>query len=364
MMNDKNYLILENTIKQLGQIDYGTILSTIVLSAACNYTVAKAFQGYTLRKDYRPKNITQVALPPELKEDYDSINILDIYKKDFGETIIKFATTLINRFPPEVLTNFYNNINTLKTKEGTFVIRNFLVGNKAVGRYDPKRNTIKIDGENEDITIFHELFHMASSIYKDGIEYSGFCQINKKMGTNIGVGINEGYTELLAERYFGERDTRITNSYQYQKFIVKQLEKIVGEEKMESLYFNSNLKGLIEELSQYDSEEEIMKFISNTDFLVKHLDDKKFISNEADMIGNCLKNVHAFLITNYMKSVEEKVDKGILSPKEASYRINHFIGEMIFNLTIHKHRYNLLEKEDLKNCIETVYGKKEAYSSK
>ena len=85
---------------------------------------------------------------------------------------------------------------------------------------------------------------MASTIFQDGIIYSGLSE------QNIGIGLNEGYTELLAKRYF---DKSNNNGYIFETQIAKLLELIIGQEKMESYYFNANLYGLIEELRKYNN---------------------------------------------------------------------------------------------------------------
>jgi len=48
--------------------------------------------------------------------------------------------------------------------------------------------------------------------------------------------------------------------------VMSLVEDIIGREKMEKLYFQGNLYGLVEELKKYSSEKEIRLFIRNVDF--------------------------------------------------------------------------------------------------
>ena len=115
---------------------------------------------------------------------------------------------------------------------------------------------------------------MSSSCYRGEIEYSGFHQFSLKSGLfNLGEGINEGYTELLRHRYFITENDGF-ESYTYEIDTADKIEKITGKEKMESLYLNADLPGLIQELKQFSSEEAIIKFISDVDFIFKNLDEK------------------------------------------------------------------------------------------
>ena len=77
----------------------------------------------------------------------------------------------------------------------------------AIGIYNARNNKISfVNGVNSN-TIFHELFHMASSYLdkENKILYGGFYQSSK--GLNIGRGLDEGYTELLANRYSNASDS-------------------------------------------------------------------------------------------------------------------------------------------------------------
>ena len=55
------------------------------------------------------------------------------------------------------------------------------------------------------------------------------------------MGLNEGYTELLAERIFSNESAG--GIYEFYKEVTRLLEQIIGQEKMTSLYFTNDLRG-------------------------------------------------------------------------------------------------------------------------
>ena len=358
MMDNKKNFAIQDFIIQLEQINFLEVLDAIT-PIIIFYITNKAITTYRLHREYKPKNISKVALPPELISEYSEVDFNKIIATKYGESIVKFAEVVINTFSEKDLINFYNNINDIKTREKSFKIRNLILKSKTAGEYNTKKNEITIDDEYADTTIYHELFHMAGSKYEDGIDYSGFQQSSLKPGiANIGRGINEGYTELLSQRYFGKNDDN-EGTYEYEVFTAEKLEQIIGKEKMESLYLNANLKGLIDELKQYTSEEEIMRFISSTDFLVKHMNDKRLKIFEKNMISNSLKNVNRFIITCYSKKLQQQFDDGIISSKdELLHKLANFISSLSYTIKAGNREFEMMTNDDIKEIVQAAFKKK------
>ena len=107
------------------------------------------------------------------------------------------------------------------------------------------------------MTIFHELLHMASTRIKDGKDYCGF-----DLDSIIGTGINENYTDYLLEKYFIKEQ-----EYDRKRLLLDELELIVGEEKLEDMYFKADLPSLIKELSKYNETKDVIKLIYDYDSL-------------------------------------------------------------------------------------------------
>lgn len=353
-MNNKKNLELNDILGQLEQIDYGLIIS--LLSFIVNYyATKKVIDGYRLRKDFIPKNINKISLPPELTQEYSKVDIAKLASQRFGDAVIEFAKLMMDKFPSSDLTNFYNNLTELKIKPKKFGFQNLVLQRNTAAQYSVKDNKIELDENNYITTIYHELFHMASSIYKDGISYSGFSQVSFKFGTiSLGNAINEGYTQLLTERYFGYIEG-LCRTYKFEVNIADKLEKIIGQEKMENLYLNANLLGLINELKKYALEEEITKFISSTDFLTEHLRDTKILPKEEEMIISSLTTLNKFLISVYAMKLRKQLDNGNLSISECTENLGMYVGSLSDTITIGKNIYNFFTPDDLQQQLESVF---------
>lgn len=310
------------------------------------YAASKVIKNYNLHSDYKPKSISKVTLSPELTIEYSDIDINKIVSSKYKESVLKFVKVLIQNFSKDDLKIFYNNINSLKVKSKSTCIQSFIIKRKIIaGEYDPENNEIIIDDNIIYSTIFHELFHMASTIYKDDI-YSGFYQ------SSLGRGLTEGYTEFLSRRYFPS-NSNVVCAYEYLVFISSKLEHIIGKEKMQRLYLNANLKGLIDELKLYTKEEDIMKFISNTDFLVEHMADRNLELFEKNMIGDCLKNINKFLITCYSKKQQLEIKKDNI--ETILKNIKDYSSSLVSNIEIHNHKYIVMTDKDVKEYIRLSF---------
>lgn len=195
----------------------------------------------------------------KIRESNDSRDNYDAFI-NFFERVIR------NRFSNELLHNFDDNIEDLKVFCIPFQLGDFLKSIiKYAGKYNPIKNIMFISKDKESIySIYHELFHMASTnrMITDYVQ-TGFMAAKDNMRT--GDGLNEGYTDLLAHRYFEMAGFKIAYILECQ--YAKMLEKIVGREKMENYYISSDPAGLIKELEKYDSHDNIIDFIKLLDVI-------------------------------------------------------------------------------------------------
>ena len=153
---------------------------------------------------------------------------------------------------------------------------------------------------------------MSSSIKKGKTVFSGFSQIINYQC--IGRSIDEGYAQLLTERYFGKEEG--ATIYPFETGIVKSIEQIVGKDKMTHLYFSANLNGLINELSKYNSKSAVIKFVNDLDFIFEYYyDNSDILINKKKKIQESINDVNIFLlltysnkINNYMENDEEEVE--------------------------------------------------------
>ena len=178
-------------------------------------------------------------------------------KKLFIDKINNFIKTISFNFPLISLNRFKTNF-----KKFNFCVYNNKVNDSIYG------GTISFKMDEftcyEEEAIEHELLHMATGTYNHikRIEYCGFDLINYKKKYRIGRGINEGYTDLLTNRYFGAKI-----GYQIEALLSHNLELLIGHNTMEKLYFNMDIYGLIDEISKYSNYVNACDFIHNLDKL-------------------------------------------------------------------------------------------------
>ena len=311
------------------------------------YTTSKILSTYTLHKDFQPKDISKVSIPLELKKKYTKVEIEQISSEKIREAVFEFADVLEKEFPQDALINFYNNVNEVKIRRNNLL---FLIG--VYGVYSSKSNKINCGLLS---SIYHELFHMASSAFnsESNICYGGFNQshLNLDSKFNIGKGINEGYTELLSHRYFGKKH-KIKPTYEFEVVVVEKLEKIVGEEEMKRLYLNANLLGLIENLKQYASEEDIVNFITGVDLIINHEYESFLLSN--NKIKASLTNIYNFLLKAYITKLKQQVVTGIITINEFLEQSNKYIKSLGTSVKIGNHNYEYLTIDSLLDNLEKI----------
>lgn len=199
------------------------------------------------------------------KEDY-----FDIKNKTYGKEIIEFKETLFKTFNIEDLNILKSNIKYLDIKEKNSFLK-LKCKNITAGKYKPKENKISILKEFKNQALNHELFHMATTIYDEETKkiFSGFMQINLENKKKFGIGLNEGYTDYLTYKYFKNNNFESASlSYKICTFYAEKLEQIIGKEKMQSLYLNADLHGLITILLKYDEIRNICEFILALDRII------------------------------------------------------------------------------------------------
>ena len=268
-------------------------------------------------RPHKNKKIKKVKLPPELQAKFNEAEFRGIASKEIKDAVNEFLEVLTNNFPREILTNFYNNIHDMQIHMTDYKLKNIFHKIEFNGSFNAKTNTIKLNKNEQNYeAIFHELFHMASTVSLDNDIYSGFRQhktYNSK--DDIGVGINEGYTQALTERYFGHIEG-IKYSYPFETFIACLIEEVIGQDKMAKYYFNANLYGLIDELSKYNLPNNVMKFIYNLDFLNKIPTLPNMKSLEQDYIIKAIKQIINFLFYTYERKIKKQFNKGLISENE------------------------------------------------
>ena len=272
-----------------------------------------------LKKFSNADTVKVVELPEELYRDYNDDDLLenDVYRKYYE----MFGKKIESIVPREDLDNYYRNFASVKEKKISlkYKLSNFLkTGGMIAGGYHTRDNRIDLKSgafSNLANTISHELLHLSSTYYDEENEtvYSGFYQLfikkDKKKNEGYGLGLNEGYTQYLANKYFDNSKSLSLNAYlslntyKEEQIIAKGLEHIIGEDKLQSMYFRADLHSLVSELEKYATKDEIYKFINLTDLLCVYSRDKKLKIDELDKAKEF---INLFLMKAYIGSMKEK----------------------------------------------------------
>lgn len=148
--------------------------------------------------------------------------------------------------------------------------------NQPLAEYSSLYNIILCSEKNYKIGIMHEILHMASSHRSKNTCYCGFSQQDVKTAETIGIGLNEGYTAIMDERYFMDYDKDkkriIGKTYPILKVLASYIEQIIGMDNMEECYFTADLYSIVQYFSNIIGKEETISFIRNIDSIFYNCD--------------------------------------------------------------------------------------------
>ncbi len=261
--------------------------------------------------------------------DEEKKKYIEEHDKYFCNIIEKFVTTIQQKNPNFDLSNFYNRFDDIMF----FDVKIPRIVN---GFFHPMLNVIVNlnHSEDADFTVTHELFHAASSknLFSSGFHH--FILSSGHTGSQIQIGrwLNEGYTELLNNRYF---DSDYGRSYIHEVFIMNKLEHIIGKEKMEELYITSDLKGLINEINKYLDKKETMTFINEKSLSKRLLYLQKMHINKCKNEKIPIDNLFISQIENILSvlqddNIVQKTIGGFFRPRD----IKEYISILKNNLSI------------------------------
>lgn len=280
---------------------------------------------FKLKKE-QPKKITIISKP---KPNYIKLNkedINEIKKNTLGNELIKFRKKIYRNFKSENLNLLNNNIKTLKVKI-KYISPEILLSKFTSGEYKLKNNKIKLINCLKYGSINHELFHMASSFYdkKAKLGFCGFHQLNYLKNEMIGYGLNEGYTELLTNRYFNKERNFIAYSYNICEFFTSKLEEIVGKEQMEKLYITADLYGLYIHLRNFDDGINIATFIALLDYIVAKV---SFSNLKHEKYKECYELIECYLAKWYINKKKQELNNNIITKETFDNEVTNYINSL------------------------------------
>ena len=228
---------------------------------------------------------------------------------DFIEEYPDYIKDFIDRMEGKNLNNFYHNIKDIDIIP---VNKNETNLPHSAAEYDVAKNLIQYRKGSLKKNIMHELLHVASRIeLKDRI-LCGFMQVDNQ-GYGIGVGLNEGYTALMDDRYFLDYEESKINEfskvYKMSKYICGLLEMLVGREEMERMYLDADLHSLFKELRYYSSSAKAYEFIINMDKLFNEADIKSIpnIRNVMILYNKIIYFLSECFLTRFNMLLDEKI---------------------------------------------------------
>ena len=294
-------------------------------------------------KKIKTKKVMFISKPKtkHIKINKDEIN--KIKKSVMGTELIKFRKKLNKFFKGEDLNLLNNNIKSLKIKIKYFAPQVLLL-RFASGKYNLKKNKIELIKYFKKESTNHELFHMATAFYDKYLQigFCGFQQIIFFKRQTVGYGLNEGYTELLASRYFQEYTKFSDYSYDICTFFASKLEEIIEKDRMESFYMTADLFGLYKYLLNFDSEENIVKFIIFLDSLIP-----KASSFNLNEYQTHYELIQCYLAKWYIKKKNYELEQNIIDKTTYETQIETYINSLS-NEELHLENYVKQKEYSLK----------------
>ena len=349
----------DETLKKIGEAVDKIVIGSYSVMFFPSIIAYKMHGGKLKLKSNEPKEEKVYYISPSIEikppRKYESDKEIDysrIGQNQVREAVRKFVTTLFNNFPPDALITLFKNINdTNISKDGVVYLINHIRHGvcESSGEFSPGKN-----GEKNTIdlfsmkSIYHELFHAATYNKVDDDTYIvGFeqCTSEGTKGHYLGAAINEGYTELMAHRYF-PKEVGDYVSYKDQVDLVKKIEQIVGKEKMEILYLTADLKGFIEEFSKYTDIVSTRNLLSISDTMLLY-DGKKDLSH--DEREKYLIKINEILVSAFEQKQRMRMESKEITESQYRKEVLGFIEQFPKDVTIHGKIYQL--DSDLINGI-------------
>lgn len=257
--------------------------------------------------------------------DYDECNRREekylVYIDYFVNKLSQYVDIKDTYYDKNILTLGIDKGNIINVIEGLF--RNELL----IADYSITSNKINLyTRHNIENSIYHELLHMASSIYdkEKEVRKSGFFEGTKEY--SVGYGLDEGYTEYLNIKYFSSE----RKCYLYEIIISRLVELIVSKNKMQKLYFKADLVGLCSSLASYSTEKSVKNFIFKSDYIL----DNGYSIMKTQQVNRYRLDINHYLANTYVNMLIVLYNNKIITSSEV-YNLYHiFMKELTHLLDI------------------------------
>ena len=201
------------------------------------------------------------------KEEKEIFKQVENKLKQSNEAIYEFYRELTRHTSPENLRNFVSNIQfatlDINDSKKKCVFQSF---------YDQTKNKITIYTQLPE-TLTHDLLHLSSN--NQTAKTNGFHAYGtfKEDSYEIGNGLDEGYTEILNQRYFQQVAINSPKLVRLSSLIEKFYQ---NPKDMETDYFNACLENLILELTKSMDIKDAINIVLKIDYVAIHPNDHIF----------------------------------------------------------------------------------------
>lgn len=339
MINNKKMLNIINKLKYQDLIK--NLLSVKV------YTNIKN-NNYSLKRNINFRN-KKISIPLIMKN--SKITNENDTECNIQAYINNFNQVLLNNFKEDSLLIYLNNLVNLRVGSSKFTFLKLLWNSEIMAIYFVDKNKLVIrKGNKKESTIYHELFHVASSIIDGNTYFIGFSQYTSKKGM-IGKGLNEGYTELLTNRYFNSND----KSYQFEMKCAYLLEQIVGKQQMENLYLKADLFNLKNTISEYTTEENFTTFLTNLDIINDTTYSSLYYYYYKEDTLNRYRDILIFLVETYSKKLYLSYINSEINELDKDKLLSDYISNIPKQINLEEITYNIITTEELNNIANKKF---------
>lgn len=186
-------------------------------------------------------------------------------------------------------------------------------------------NSFKL--KNTKVT-YHELLHLASL----------------KNDKNIFKPFNEGYTQLLEQRYFYEAND-LGYTYDFEVYIMRVVEGILGKEILEKLYFNGNFSKVFNSFNNYISIDDL-NLLKNNLISIYEIEQNNDVLLKKEELTKSFNKVFKILFVSLInKLTTDNEYNKLLENKDFYKGLFCFTIELAFPNNNKKLRFKTLEEE-------------------
>ena len=323
--------------KEIYEVKLSTGLTILIALYVSGKALGKVLRHFKLQINSEPVKLNEIDEPIVVENVSKEIDYNTITDSKLHIILSEFVAYLKEKYPDDVLNNFYNNFQKMKIDSSGFPL---LLGNGA--QYNCEKNTIKYVFVS---CVLHELFHLASTYCNknEKVIHCGFYQATK-VNDEIkvfGRKLNEGYTQLMTLKAFGKK--KVFRSYKYEVDVADKLDRIVGIDKMEELFLRADLLGLVNELRKYASDDDISKFLTYLELVSNNRYGKFLKKNKT--VENAATFVYSFLIDTYEAKLKTELDNGIINEEELKYKLALYISSFKDKIFIPWQNYKVLDEK-------------------